>query len=337
MPELNATFYLVSFIIGLALIFDFINGMNDAANSIATVVSTRVLSPRWAVLWAAFFNFAAIWIFGVKVATTIGKGIVVPEIVTPYLLMAALIGAIIWSYLATHYGMPISISHSLIGGFCGAAIVKAGFQVVIWSSFKKILLFIVLSPLLGGILSYLLMVLIILLFHDKAPGPLDKWFRRFQLVSSAAFSLSHGSNDAQKTAGIIFALLLATGYLSPEATIPYWVLILSYVTIALGTLAGGWKVIQTLGQKLTKLKPVGGFCAETGAAVTLFSTALAGIPVSTTHTITGAIVGVGAIQRLNAIRWGVAGKVVWAWIFTIPLSAALAAFMYSLIRLFGVQ
>lgn len=337
MPDLNATFFLVLFIIGLALVFDFINGMNDAANSIATVVSTRVLSPRWAVVWAAFFNFAAIWIFGVKVASTIGRGIVLPEVVTPYLLMAALIGAVIWSYLATHTGMPISISHSLIGGFCGAAVAKAGFQVVMWGSFKKILLFIVLSPLIGGAIAYLMMVAIVLLFYDKPPGPLDTWFRRLQLVSSAAYSLGHGSNDAQKTAGMIFALLLSTGYLPPEASVPFWVLMLSYFTIALGTMAGGWKVISTLGQKLTKLRPVGGFCAETGSALTLFGTALAGIPVSTTHTITGAIVGVGATHRLSAIRWGIAGKVLWAWILTIPLSAILAAVMYTVIRLFGFQ
>lgn len=337
MPELNSTFYLVVFIICLALVFDFINGMNDAANSIATVVSTRVLSPRLAVFWAAFFNFAAIWIFGAKVAKVIGKGIVLPEVVTPYLLMAALIGAIIWSYLATRYGMPISISHSLIGGFCGAAVAKAGFQAVIWVSFKKILLFIVLSPLIGGAMAYLLMFLIILLFHDKPPRPLDKWFRRLQLISSAAYSLGHGSNDAQKTAGMIFALLLSAGYLSPEDSVPFWVLLLSYTTIACGTMAGGWKVIQTLGQKLTKLRPVGGFCAETGSAITLFGTALAGIPVSTTHTITGAIVGVGATQRLSGVRWGIAGKVVWAWILTIPLSALLAAFMYAVIRFFGVS
>lgn len=337
MSDPTAPLPLVIFIISLALVFDFVNGMNDAANSIATVVSTRVLTPRLAVLWAAFFNFAAVAIFGVKVASTIGKGIVLPEVVTPYLVMAALFGAIVWSYFSTHYGMPISVSHSLIGGFCGAALMKAGWQAIFWGSFKKILVFIVLSPLIGGVVSFLMMLIIIWLFHDKPPQPMDRWFRRLQLVSSAAYSLGHGSNDAQKTAGIIFALLLATGYLPKEASIPFWVLCLSYVVIALGTYAGGWKVIRTLGHKLTKLKPVGGFCAETGSAVTLFGTALAGIPVSTTHTITGSIIGVGATHRLSAVRWGIAGKVVWAWILTIPLSALLSALLYSLLSLLGAK
>ncbi len=315
---------LVILIVIIALVFDFVNGMNDAANSIATVVSTRVLSPRTAVLWAAFFNFVAAFGFGVHVANTIGKGIVDVAIVDEWLVLEALIGAIIWSYLCTHLGLPISISHSLIGGLAGTALIKAGWAALIMSGLAKVGLFIVLSPLLGMIFAFFSMVLVLWIFRKSSPARVDRWFRVGQLVSSAAYSLGHGTNDAQKTMGIIALVLYTAGYQGDTFYVPIWVILSAHMAIALGTYSGGWNVIRTMGQKLTHLRPVHGFCAETSSAVMLFGTAMFGIPVSTTHTITGAIMGVGATKRLSAIRWGIAGKIIWAWVLTIPASAVAA-------------
>ena len=319
---------LVVIIVFIALAFDFVNGMNDAANSIATVVSTRVLSPRLAVLWAAFFNFVAAFGFGVHVANTIGKGIVDIAVVDQLLILDALIGAIIWSYLCTHLGIPISISHSLVGGLAGAAIAKAGFATLHASGLLKIGLFIVLSPLVGMVLGFLFMVLVLWIFRRSTPRSVDRLFRIGQLVSSAAYSIGHGTNDAQKTMGIIALVLYTSGYLGETFYVPVWVILSAHAAIALGTYTGGWKVIETMGQKLTHLRPVHGFCAETSSAIMLFGTAMFGIPVSTTHTITGAILGVGATKRLSAVRWGVAGRIVWAWVLTIPLSAIFAAIAF---------
>src|SRR6266487_1044663 len=312
-------------IIGVALLFDFSNGFHDAANSIATIVSTRVLSPRYAVAWAAFFNFIAFAIFGVHVARTIAKGTVDPAAVTPAVVLAALVAAVAWNFLTWWLGLPTSSSHALIGGFVGAALVAAGPTAVIVPGVAKIALFIVLSPVLGLVLGYVAMFLVIWLVHRMTPTRIDGIFRRLQLVSAAAFSLGHGSNDAQKTAGIITALLYSTGALTGEFHVPFWVVILSYGAIGLGTLAGGWRIVRTMGMRITKLRPVGGFCAETAGALALFGASAAGIPVSTTHTITGAIVGVGSTRRLSAVRWGVAGRIVWAWVLTMPMSALVAA------------
>jgi PiT family inorganic phosphate transporter len=320
-------------IIALALLFDFINGMNDAANSIATIVSTRVLSPRLAVLWAAFFNFAAAFIFGVHVANTIGKGIVHLAVVNQYLILSALVGAIIWAHTCTHYGLPISVSHSLIGGLAGAAIMKAGPGSLVISGLLKVVAFIFLSPIIGMILGFFLMVGVYWLFKDTSPDRVDHTFRIGQLLSSAVFSLGHGTNDAQKTMGIIALTLYTAGYLGDSFYVPLWVIVSAYSAIALGTYLGGWKVVKTMGMKLTALRPMGGFCAETGSAVVLIGTAIAGIPVSTTHTIAGAIMGVGATRRLSAVRWGIAGRIVWAWILTIPSSALVSAGAYYLINL----
>ncbi|MDE2060176.1 MAG: inorganic phosphate transporter [candidate division NC10 bacterium] len=318
----------------IALIFDFINGFHDAANSIATVVSTRVLSPMQAVIWAAFFNFVAAFGFGVSVATTIGKGVVRPEAINEYVILAALVGAIAWDLITWHYGIPSSSSHALIGGLAGAAIVNAGISALIPAGIYKILLFIVLSPLLGLVLGFGIMVAVIWVFWRFRPSRVDRWFRRLQLVSAALYSLGHGTNDAQKTMGIIAGLLFSAGYLGKEFYVPIWVILAAHAAIGLGTLAGGWRIVKTMGMRLTKLRPVGGFCAETAGAATLIGTAIAGIPVSTTHTITGAISGVGATSRLSAVRWGVARQIVWAWILTIPLSAAIAAASFALIKLF---
>ncbi len=327
--------FFVIVIIFIALVFDFLNGMNDAANSIATVVSTRVLTPKIAVAWAAFFNFVAAFGFGVAVATTIGKGIIDPSIVTPDLILAALIGAIIWTHLCTHYGFPISVSHALIGGLAGAGMFKAGFAALNFSGINKVLIFILLSPILGLIIAFILMIAVTWIFKDWNVRKVDKFFRVGQLISSAAYSLGHGTNDAQKTMGIITILLYSTGYFQgQEMYVPWWVIISAHSAIGLGTLMGGWKVIGTLGVKLTHLKPVGGFCAEGAGAFVLLGTALAGIPVSTTHTIAGAILGVGATRRLSAVRWGIAGKIVSAWILTIPTSAAIGAFSYWIVELF---
>jgi inorganic phosphate transporter, PiT family len=328
--------YLILFTIAIALLFDFINGMNDAANSIATIVSTQVLAPKYAVLWAAFFNFAAVFLFGVHVANTIGKGIVQPQVVTEVMILSALVGAIAWSYFCTKVGLPISVSHSLIGGLAGAGLMKGGIDALILSGILKVVLFIFLSPLFGLVVGALLMIAVNWLFGRMSPTKVDRGFRLGQLVSSAAFSLGHGSNDAQKTMGII-AILLASSSVefpswmydsSKEFYIPAWVIIAAYTAIALGTLAGGWKVIKTMGVNLTHLRPIGGFCAETAGATLLVGTAIAGIPVSTTHTIAGAIMGVGSTRRLSAVRWGIAGKIVWAWILTIPASAAVSALTY---------
>ncbi len=319
--------------IAIALIFDFLNGMNDAANSIATIVSTKVLSPFMAVLWAAFFNFAAVFFFGVTVATTIGKGIVDPSIINEYVVLGSLLGAITWVYACTYMGMPISVSHALIGGLMGPALVVGGTSAILTTGLTKVLVFIVLSPLIGMVLSYLIMIITMLIFKNTHPRKVDKLFRVLQLFSSAIFSLGHGSNDAQKTMGIITILLFSTGYLGTEFHVPTWVIFASYSAIALGTLAGGRKVIKTLGSGLTHLKPVQGFSAETAGALSVIGSTLGGIPVSTTHTITGAIMGVGLTKRVSAVRWGIAGNIMLAWVFTIPGTMLLSAGIYYIISL----
>lgn len=321
---------LVVFLVVVALVFSFLNGFRDAANSIATIVSTRVLSPSQAVVWAAFFNFVAAFGFGVQVATTVGKGVIDPTVVDPQVIFSSLLGAIVWDQLTGFYKLPTNSSHALIGGFAGAAVAKAGFNAVIFSGFSKIAIFIVLSPLLGLALGVGFMVIVLNLFWQATPGRVDRYFRRLQLVSSALYSLGHGTNDAQKTMGIIALLLFNAGYLGSTFYIPYWVIFVCHAAIGLGTLSGGWRIVHTMGMRITKLQPVGGFCAETAGAFTLLGTAYAGIPVSTTHSITGAIVGVGAVRRLSAVRWGVARTVVWAWIFTIPGAALIAAATYLL-------
>ena len=326
---------LIVTIIFLALVFDFVNGMNDAANSIATVVSTRVLSPRLAVLWAAFFNFAAVFLFGVAVATTVGKGIIDSAIVTPLLILFTLLGATAWSYFCPRRGLPISVSHSLVGGLIGTAVVKSGLKALIWSGLLKVFLFIFIAPLIGLVLGYFIMVAVYWAMRRKSPRTVDRWFRRLQLISAALYSLGHGSNDAQKTMGIISMLLFSTGHLGGEFHIPYWVIISCYLAIALGTLSGGWRVIKTLGMRMTKLRPVHGFSAETAAAGSILFSTVLGAPVSTTHTITGAIIGVGATTHFKAVKWGLAYKIVWAWIFTIPGSAVLSGgsyFLFNLLR-----
>ena len=322
-------------IILVALFFDFSNGFHDAANSIATVVSTRVLTPRLAVVWAAFFNFIAFAIFGVHVAKTIAKGIVHPEVVTPEIVLAALVGALAWNLLTWWLGLPTSSSHALVGGFVGAALTSKGPTAVIASGVVKIAKFIVLSPVIGLALGFVIMLAVTWFFHRATPSRVDGVFRRLQLVSAAAFSLGHGSNDAQKTAGIITALLYSTGYLTGEFHVPAWVIVASYGAIGLGTLAGGWRIVKTMGMRITKLQPVGGFCAETAGAITLFGASAAGIPVSTTHTITGSIVGVGSTRRLSAVKWGVAGRIVWAWVLTMPAAGAIAALFTLALRLAG--
>lgn len=318
----------------IALGFDFLNGMNDAANSIATIVSTKVLSPLLAVLWAAFFNFAATFIFGVHVATTIGKGIVDVHMVNEYIVIAALLGAIVWVYGCTYLGFPISVSHALIGGLIGPILFMAGPSALIANGIIKVALFIVLSPLIGMALGYLVAVMTMYLFRKKSPKKVDSLFRVLQLFSSAIFSLGHGSNDAQKTMGIIAVLLYTTGYLGSEFYVPNWVIFAAYTSIALGTITGGWKVIKTLGMGLTNLKPFQGFCAETAGAITIIGNSLAGIPVSTTHTITGSIMGVGMTKRLSAVRWGVATNIVWAWVLTIPGSMLFSWLFYLVISIF---
>ncbi len=325
----QAALWVVILLVALALAFDFMNGFHDAANSIATVVSTGVLKPGHAVLFAAFFNFIAIFIFHLSVAATVGKGIVQPGVVDTHVVFGALAGAVTWNFLTWYYGIPSSSSHALIGGIVGAVIAKAGASSLIASGIWKTVIFIFVSPLLGFILGSLMVVVVSNLFRRATPSRVDRWFRRLQLVSAGAYSLGHGGNDAQKTIGIIWMLLIATGYSTAGADLPpTWVIISCYVAIAAGTMFGGWRIVKTMGQKITKLKPVGGFCAETGGALTLFIATGLGIPVSTTHTITGAIVGVGSTHRASAVRWGVAGNIVWAWIFTIPASAFVAAFAY---------
>jgi len=316
----------VIFIIALALLFDFLNGMNDAANSVATIVSTRVLSPRLAVIWAATFNFIAAFFFGVHVAKTIGTGVIDPGIVSPVMILVSLLSAIGWTHICTRGGLPISVSHALIGGLIGSGVAKAGFGALLVPGLLKILLFIVLSPVVGFALAMALMLALYWLCRNSNLRRIDVWFRRLQLVSAAFYSLSHGTNDAQKTMGVVAVLLYSTGYLGPEFYVPLWVILSCHFAIAMGTLMGGWKVIETLGMKMTKLKPVHGFSAETASAISIIFASLLGAPVSTTHTITGAVIGVGAATRFSAIRWGVAYKIVWTWILTIP-STALASFL----------
>jgi PiT family inorganic phosphate transporter len=317
-------------LIFVALAFDFINGFHDAANSIATVVSTRVLSPGKAVIWAAFFNFVAAFAFGTAVAKTVGSGLVDIKIVTFAVIFAALVGAILWDLITWYYGLPTSSSHALIGGYAGAAVAKAGMAAIIPAGWTKTLIFIVLAPMIGMTLGFALMVVILWVFANFSPSRVDHWFRRLQLLSAAAYSLGHGGNDAQKTMGIIAGVLFAGGYIS-TFRIDIWVVLMAHAAIALGTLSGGWRIIHTMGSKITKLQPVGGFAAETAGAISLFTATHLGVPVSTTHTITGAIIGVGSIRRLSAVRWGVAGRIVWAWLLTIPASAFIAAVTYFII------
>ena len=329
MQTAQTALWVVIMLVMLALLFDFMNGFHDAANSIATVVSTGVLKPGQAVLFAAFFNFVAIFIFHLSVAATVGKGIVQPGIVDTHVVFGALVGAITWNLLTWFYGIPSSSSHALIGGIVGAVIAKAGASALISSGVLRTVAFIFVSPLLGFLLGSLMMVGVAWVCRRATPSKVDRWFRRLQLVSAGAYSLGHGGNDAQKTIGIIWMLLIATGYMaSTDKSPPTWTIVSCYMAIAAGTMFGGWRIVKTMGQKITKLKPVGGFCAETGGALTLFLATGLGIPVSTTHTITGAIVGVGSTQRASAVRWGVAGNIVWAWIFTIPASAFVAALAY---------
>src|SRR5581483_10145430 len=319
-------------VIVVALGFDFVNGFHDAANSIATVVSTRVLSPRTAVAWAAFFNFIAFYVFGTHVAATIAKGVVHPDVLSIGVVFAGLVGAIGWNLFTFYLGLPTSSSHALVGGIAGAAVVKGGGHVLVEKGLRDIGVFIVLSPLIGLALGLLITVAIMWLFHRvRRVDALNRGFRVGQLFSAAAFSLGHGANDAQKTMGLILAVLIAEGHLPKTAGVPLWVVLAAHTAIALGTLSGGWRIVKTMGSKITKLQPVGGVAAESGAAATLFFTSAAGIPVSTTHTITGAIVGVGAARRLSAVRWGVAGRVVWAWILTIPGAFVVAAITYEIV------
>ncbi|MBK7051756.1 MAG: inorganic phosphate transporter [Rhodoferax sp.] len=329
METVQTALWVVVLLVVLAIMFDFMNGFHDAANSIATVVSTGVLKPGQAVLFAAFFNVIAILVFHLSVAATVGKGIVQPGVVDTHVVFGALLGAISWNLITWYYGIPSSSSHALIGGIVGAVIAKSGAGSLISTGILRTVAFIFVSPLLGFLLGSLMMVLVAWVFRRTRPLKVDKWFRRMQLVSAGAYSLGHGGNDAQKTIGIIWMLLIATGYANAtDAAPPTWSIVSCYLAIGAGTMFGGWRIVRTMGQKITKLKPVGGFCAETGGALTLFLATAIGVPVSTTHTITGAIVGVGSVQRASAVRWGVAGNIVWAWVFTIPASAFVAAVAY---------
>ncbi|MGE3508737.1 MAG: anion permease [Vicinamibacterales bacterium] len=329
-------FWIVVALIVVALIFDYINGFHDAANSIATVVSTRVLSPGKAVVWAAFFNFVAAFTFGTAVARTVGNGMIDLTIVTFAVIFGGLVGAIVWDMITWYYGLPTSSSHALIGGYAGAAVAKAGFAAIIPGGWTLTLIFIVLSPLIGLLTGLLMMTAIFWVFRWTPPSRVDRWFRRLQLLSAAFFSLNHGANDAQKTMGIIAGVLFSAGYLE-RFEIPFWVVLSAHAAIGLGTLAGGWRIIHTMGAKITKLQPVGGFAAETGAAAALMTATLIGVPVSTTHAITGAIVGVGATRRLSAVRWGIAGQIVWAWVLTIPAAFTIGAAAYLTLTVFGAQ
>jgi PiT family inorganic phosphate transporter len=333
---MSSTFWVVAGIIAVALVFDYINGFHDAANSIATVVSTRVLSPGHAVIWAAFFNFVAAFTFGTAVASTVGSKMIDIHVVTFAVILGGLTGAIIWDLITWYYGLPTSSSHALVGGYAGAAVAKAGFSAIIPGGWTLTLVFIVLSPFIGLVFGLGLMTAIFWLFRWTPPSRVDRWFRKLQLVSAAFFSLNHGANDAQKTMGIIAGVLFAAGYIQ-TFYIPFWVIMIAHAAISLGTLAGGWRIIHTMGSKITKLQPVGGFAAETGAAFALLIATQFGVPVSTTHAITGSIVGVGATRRLSAVRWGVAGRIVWAWVLTIPAAFTIAAAAYSLLRLAGAQ
>ncbi len=326
MNSLHISIYVLGLLVFLALVFDFMNGFHDAANAIATVVSTGVLRPQTAVAMSAMFNFVAIFTVGLHVASTVGKGTVDPHIVDHYVVFGALVGAIIWNIITWYYGIPSSSSHALIGGLVGAAVAKSGTGALVGGGLLKTVQWIILSPLLGFILGSLVMLAVSWIFVRTPPRKVDTWFRRLQLFSAAAYSLGHGGNDAQKTIGIIWMLLIVAGVSNAgDAAPPLWVIISCYTAISLGTLFGGWRIVRTMGQKITKLKPVGGFCAESGGAITLFLASAIGVPVSTTHTITGAIVGVGSAQKASAVRWGVAGNIVWAWVFTIPASAFMAA------------
>jgi len=329
MEPMQTALWVVMALVVLALLFDFMNGFHDAANSIATVVSTGVLRPSQAVLFAAFFNFVAIFVFHLSVAATVGKGIADAGVVDTHVVFGALLGAITWNVITWYHGIPSSSSHALIGGIVGAVVAKAGPDALIATGIIRTVVFILVSPLLGFTLGSLMMVLVAWLCRRTSPSRVDGWFRRLQLVSAGAYSLGHGGNDAQKTIGIIWMLLISTGYAaSTDSMPPDWVIVSCYLAIGLGTMFGGWRIVKTMGQKITKLKPVGGFCAETGGAMTLFLATAIGVPVSTTHTITGAIVGVGSVQRASAVRWGVAGNIVWAWVLTIPASALVAAGAY---------
>ena len=329
---MSAGLLFVAFIIFIALIFDFTNGMHDAANSIATIVSTKVLSPRQAVIWAAFFNFVAFLVFGTAVAATIGQGLIDISVVDPWVVFAALLGAIAWNLVTWYFGLPSSSSHSLMGGFMGAAVAKAGSGVIIWGGWTKILIFIVLAPLIGMVLAILLMLAIIRLFHNQPLPKISAWSRKLQLLSASLYSLGHGGNDAQKTMGII-ASLLYSSHLIDRFYIPFWVVLAAQAAIALGTLAGGWRIVKTMGQKICKLKPVDGFCAETASAMSIFFSTHLGIPVSTTHVITGAIAGVGAAKNISAVKWQVTLRIVWAWVFTIPAAAIIAGFFFKGVKL----
>ena len=322
---------IVGSIVLVALTFDYLNGFHDAANSIATVVSTRVLTPGKAVIWAAFFNFVAAFGFGTAVAKTIGSGMIDLQAATFAVIFAGLVGAIVWDLITWYIGLPTSSSHALIGGYGGAAVAKAGMAAIIPSGWTKTLEFIVLAPLIGMLLGLILMILVVRIVHGYPPSRIDRVFRKLQLCSAALYSLGHGTNDAQKTMGIIAGLLFAGGYLK-TFYIPIWVILMAHAAIALGTLTGGWRIVQTMGSKITKLQPIGGFAAETAGAITLFASSALGVPVSTTHTITGAIVGVGATRRLSAVRWGIARRIVWAWVLTIPASAAIGAGVYWLVH-----
>jgi inorganic phosphate transporter, PiT family len=327
-------FWVVVSLVGVALVFDYINGFHDAANSIATVVSTRVLSPGKAVIWAAVFNFVAAFVFGTAVAQTVGAGMIDINIVTFGVIFGGLVGAIVWDLITWYYGLPTSSSHALIGGYAGAAVAKAGLAAIVPGGWTLTLIFIVLSPVIGLVVGLTMMTSIFWLFRWTPPSRVDRWFRRLQLLSAAFFSLNHGANDAQKTMGIIAGVLFAAGYIQ-RFEIPFWVVLAAHAAIGLGTLAGGWRIIHTMGSKITKLQPVGGFAAETGAAMALLTATLTGVPVSTTHAITGSIVGVGATRRLSAVRWGVAGQIVWAWVLTIPAAFLIGAGAYTMVRLAG--
>ena len=326
---------LVIIVVLTALIFDYINGFHDAANSIATVVSTRVLSPGKAVVWAAFFNFAAAAVFGTAVAKTIGSGMIDISIVTTSVILAGLIGAIVWDLITWYYGLPTSSSHALIGAYAGAAIAKAGRAAILPAGWTKTLIFIILAPLIGFVLGFVIMVAIMWLLRPVAPSRVDRYFRKLQLLSAAAYSLGHGANDAQKTMGIIAGALFTGGFIK-TFEIPFWVELAAYSAIAAGTLSGGWRIIHTMGSKITRLQPVGGFAAESAGAISIFTATSLGVPVSTTHTITGAIIGVGSTRRLSAVRWGIAGQIVWAWILTIPISAVIAAGVYYIFSFSGL-
>lgn len=333
MDTANISFGVIALLVFMALAFDFMNGFHDAANAIATVVSTRVMKPHTAVAMAAVCNIAAIFVFELKVAATVGKGTIEPHAIDYYVIFGALVGAIAWNIITWYYGIPSSSSHALIGGLIGAALVKSGPSALITGGVVKVVSFILISPLLGMVLGTLMMILVSWVFRKSTPRRVDTWSRRLQLLSASAYALGHGGNDAQKTIGIIWMLLISAGITKTNEHVPYWVVVACYSAIGLGTIFGGWRIIKLMGQKITKLRPVGGFCAQTGGAATLFFATALGIPVSTTHTITGAIVGVGATKRLSAVRWGIAGTIVWAWILTIPCSALISAIFWYIGRL----